>query len=93
MNIIVNINLVENKLYKLMRIYLVLEEILMKKTTLQIIDLLDLKETIASKIFDGLTYPWEALPKISKYIIELGRTLSEKDYIKVEKIYGYQKQQ
>ena len=56
----------------------------MKKTTLKIIDLLDLKETIASKIFDGLTYPWEALPKISKYIIELGRTLSEKDYIKVE---------
>lgn len=56
----------------------------MKATTLKIIDLLDLKETIATKIFDGLTYPWEALPKISKYIIELGRTLSEKDYIKVE---------
>ena len=51
---------------------------------LKITDLLDLNETIAASIFDGLTYAWEALPKISAYIIELGATLPEGEYTKVE---------
>ena len=33
-----------------------------------------LEETIAKDIFEGVTYPWEVLPKISKFIIELGNT-------------------
>ena len=37
--------------------------------------LFNLDETIASGIFDGVTYPWEVLPKIKDYIIELGNTL------------------
>ena len=29
-----------------------------------------------------MTYPWEVLPKISSFILELGKTLSEDDYEK-----------
>ncbi len=35
-------------------------------------NLLDMSQTIASGIFEGLTYPWEALPKIKDFIIKLG---------------------
>lgn len=46
----------------------------------EIKDLYDLNETIAKDLFEGLTYPWEALPKISAFIAELGKTLPEEDY-------------
>lgn len=42
--------------------------------------LFDLSKTIAAKIFDGLEYPWQALPLISKFILELGETLPESAY-------------
>lgn len=42
--------------------------------------LLDLEHTIAATQFATLTYPWEALPKISGWIIELGKTLSSEEY-------------
>ena len=42
--------------------------------------LFNLDETIASGIFDGVTYPWEVLPKIKDYIIELGNTLPAEEY-------------
>lgn len=47
---------------------------------LRISSLYSLEETIAGEIFDGLTYPWEALPKISAFIEKLGRTLPEDRY-------------
>ena len=31
--------------------------------------------TIAEKIFEGVSYPYEVLPKISEFILELGKTL------------------
>ena len=37
-------------------------------------NLYNLDETIAAKIFEGATYPWEVLPKISDFIKELGST-------------------
>ena len=40
-------------------------------------ELYDLNETIAKDIFDGVTYPWEVLPKIGYFIVELGKTLSK----------------
>lgn len=43
-------------------------------------ELYTLEETIAKKIFDGVTYPWEVLPKIHDFILELGKTLSEEEY-------------
>lgn len=43
----------------------------------------DLNETIAKDIFEGVTYPWEILPKISEFIIKLGETLPTDEYDKV----------
>ncbi len=52
----------------------------MSKLTIQ--DLYDLNETMAAGLFDGLTYPWEALPKIGEFIKTLGASLSEEEYEK-----------
>ena len=41
----------------------------------RITDLYDLDKTIARDIFEGLIYPWEALPKIRDHILELGSAL------------------
>lgn len=38
-------------------------------------ELYDLNETIAAQLFQGATYPWEVLPKIHDFIIELGKQL------------------
>ena len=35
----------------------------------------DLNETIAAPLFEGVTYPWEVLPKIKDFIAELGPNL------------------
>ena len=53
----------------------------MKEMTVAAMYTLD--ETIAKDIFDGITYPWEVLPKIKDFILELGATLSEEEYDKV----------
>ncbi|WP_300660604.1 UDP-N-acetylglucosamine pyrophosphorylase [uncultured Acetatifactor sp.] len=42
--------------------------------------LYDLDQTIAAKVFEGITYPWEALPKIHDFIISLGETLPKDIY-------------
>ena len=39
-----------------------------------------LEETIAKDLFQGVVYPWEVLPKIHDFILELGKTLSEEEY-------------
>lgn len=49
---------------------------------LQIKSLYNLEETLAVSLFDGAVYPWELLPKIGAYIIELGKTLSIDKYEK-----------
>ncbi len=43
-----------------------------------------LEETIAKDLFEGLTYPWEALPLIRDFIIRLGRSLPEDKYEQVK---------
>ena len=52
----------------------------MKELTVK--ELYTLDETIAKDLFEGVTYPWEVLPKISAFILELGATLSEEEYEK-----------
>ena len=42
---------------------------------IRIENMLTLDETIAKDLFDGVTYPWEVLPKIGDFIKELGKTL------------------
>ena len=37
-------------------------------------ELYNLEETIAKDIFEDATYPWEVLPKIGAFIVELGKT-------------------
>ena len=46
-------------------------------------ELYNLEETIAKDIFEGVTYPWEVLPRIGEFIVELGNTLPEDEYEKV----------
>lgn len=48
--------------------------------TCNISSLYNLSETIASGLFQNLTYPWEALPNISSFICELGKTLDASLY-------------
>ena len=53
----------------------------MKELTVK--ELYTLEETIAKDIFEGVTYPWEVLPKIGAFIVELGNSLPEDEYEKV----------
>lgn len=46
----------------------------------KISNLYDLQETIAAELFEGITYPWEALAKISDFIKKLGATLDEERF-------------
>ena len=46
----------------------------------EIKELLNLDKTIAAKLFEGKTYPWEALYGIKSFILELGETLSADEY-------------
>ena len=46
-----------------------------KASQITVKDLYDLRETIAGDIFEGVVYPWEVLPKIHDFIIELGKRL------------------
>ncbi len=50
---------------------------------LKIDRLYNLDETIAARLFDGLEYPWQALPLIGDFIKELGRTLDKTEYDEV----------
>ena len=52
----------------------------MKDATIS--ELYDLTQTIAAKIFEGKTYPWEVLPLIKDFILELGETLDQAEYEK-----------
>lgn len=45
-------------------------------------DLYNLDETIAAELFADVTYPWEALPKIKDFILNLGKMLSTDVYEK-----------
>ena len=50
---------------------------------LTVANLYTLEETIAKDLFEGVEYPWEVLPKISGFILELGATLPKEEYDKV----------
>ena len=54
----------------------------MNNDALKISNLYDLNETIAAKVFEDCTYPWEVLAKIGDFIVELGNALPEDEYEK-----------
>ena len=43
-------------------------------------NLFDYSKTIAKPLLESVVYPWEALPKIKDFIIELGKTLDPEIY-------------
>ncbi|MDE6185070.1 MAG: UDP-N-acetylglucosamine pyrophosphorylase, partial [Lachnospiraceae bacterium] len=47
-------------------------------------NLYNLEETIAAPYFEGAVYPWELLPKISSFIVELGKDLSKERFTQVK---------
>lgn len=53
----------------------------MKEIT--VAELYDLSHTLAEPLLKSVEYPWEALPQISRFILELGETLSEEEYDKL----------
>ena len=50
----------------------------------KISNLYNLEETIAGKLFEGAEYPWELLPKISSFILELGKSLPKDRYEQIQ---------
>lgn len=46
----------------------------------EIKELFDLDKTIAAKLFEGKTHPWEVLDGIKDFILALGATLPEDEY-------------
>lgn len=50
------------------------------KDQITIAELYDLKETIAAELFEDAEYPWEVLPEIHDFIIELGKRLPAELY-------------
>ena len=54
----------------------------MKKEDLRIEALFDLNRTIAAPLFQRFSYPWELLPEIGSFLMELGQTLPESEYEK-----------
>jgi len=48
----------------------------------EIKNMLDLNKTIAADVFEGHEYPWEILPLIKDYILELGKTLPADEFDK-----------
>lgn len=43
-------------------------------------NLFDLTKTKGAELFEGTQYPWEVLPKISEFIVELGKSLPTDKY-------------
>ena len=53
----------------------------MNKITIK--NLYNLKETIATELFEGKEFPWEVLPLIGEFTLKLGATLSAEEYDKI----------
>lgn len=51
---------------------------------LEINNLLDLNQTIAVNIFKDCKYPWEIIPKIKDFIINLGKSLDKEKFQEIE---------
>lgn len=46
--------------------------------------LYDLSQTISKDIFNSFIYPWEVLPRISAFIVELGNKLNKDEFNQIE---------
>ena len=48
--------------------------------TIKTVELYDLSHTLAAPLLSKYEFPWEALPHIKEFVIELGKTLSPDEY-------------
>lgn len=46
----------------------------------KVCNLYNLEETIVKELLESIEYPWEALPKISKFILKLGKSIDTTIY-------------
>lgn len=67
---------------KIIKAYFISREGEVKMEECKIKNLYNLDETIAKKLLESVTYPWEALSKIESFIIELGNTLDPNKFEK-----------
>ena len=44
---------------------------------------LDVNKTLAQFLFDGIEYPWEVLPRLESFIMQLGPMLPAEDFNQV----------
>lgn len=51
---------------------------------LHVEELLSLHHTLAFKLFEGVTYPWEVLPRIKEFILALGPALDAAQFTEVK---------
>ncbi len=51
----------------------------------KITNLYNLEETIAKELLQKATYPWEVLPQIKEFILEIGNKLDPEKYDKIDK--------
>ena len=47
-------------------------------------ELYSLDQTMAKPLLEKLTYPWEALPLIKDFVLELGKSLDKDEYNEVD---------
>lgn len=62
------------------QLYIIRNEVFHMYDSMKNKNLFNMEETIAKDIFEDCDYPWEVLPKIEAFILELGKTLSEDEY-------------
>lgn len=51
-----------------------------RQEDIKTLNLLNINETISKELFKNYQYPWEVLPKIKDFIIELGKKLNKQEY-------------
>ena len=54
----------------------------MSKDKMLAVNLYDYSKTIAKPLLESVEFPWEALPKIKDFILEIGKTLDPENYEK-----------
>ena len=82
------------QLYVIEKETIIMEDI---QSVVTIKELYSLDQTMAKPLLEKLTYPWEALPLIKDFVLELGKSLDKDEYNEVDehvwihkscKVYG-----
>ena len=68
-------------LYVIEKETIIMEDI---QSVVTIKELYSLDQTMAKPLLEKLTYPWEALPLIKDFVLELGKSLDKDEYNEVD---------